>query len=160
MRPSDIFRAARRLEAEVVYVDYLQIAEPPDPKKKRYEQVGDISRALKEIARRLNVPVVACCQVGRQAEQQRDTRPHLAHLRESGNLENDADVVLLLWRPKDGIEDGALKYDAELAVAKNRKGITATVCLDWEPEITTFRCSGEPIYDDDGLDGNEHAWKA
>jgi len=147
IRPFDIQRAARRLRAEIIFVDYLQIVSPPDPKKKRYEQVGDISGQLKTIARELNVPVVACAQIGRQAEMGgKESRPMLSQLRESGNIEQDADVVLLLWRPKGGIHGKAdseysdQSWDADLIVGKNRKGTTPSLRLDWDGDTTTFTC--------------------
>ena len=145
IRPFDIRRAARRVGAEVVFVDYLQYVTPPDATKKRYEQVGDISRQLKTIARQMDVPVVACAQIGRQADQTKEARPKLSHLRESGNIESDADVVLLLWRPEKGI-DGTKDHfanehwDAELEVGKNRKGKVTRLRLDWDGETTTFAC--------------------
>lgn len=146
IRPFDVQRAARRLRAEIVFVDYLQIVTPPDPSKKRYEQVGDISGQLKTIARELHVPVVACAQIGRQADLGRESRPALAHLRESGNIEQDADVVALLWRPCGGIQGKTDSeycqehWDADLIVAKNRKGITPSLRLDWDGDTTTFTC--------------------
>ena len=145
IRPYDIQRAARRLHADLIVVDYLQIVTPPDSTKKRYEQVGEISRQLKIVARQMNVPVVACCQIGRQAEQGgKESRPMISHLRESGNIEQDADVVLLLWRPRDGIHGAAdskysgERWDADLMVAKNRKGVTPNIRLDWDGDTTTF----------------------
>ena len=145
IRPFDIRRAARRVGAEVVFVDYLQYVTPPDTTKRRYEQVGDISRQLKTIARQMDVPVVACAQIGRQADQTKETNPRLSHLRESGNIENDADVVLLLFRPKkgiDGTKDNFLgeHWGADLEVAKNRKGKTTWLRLDWDGDSTTFAC--------------------
>ncbi len=148
IRPFDIQRAARRFGAEIIFVDYLQIVSPPDVKKKRYEQVGDISRQLKTIARQMDVPVVACAQIGRQAEQRAETRPKLSDLRESGNIENDCDMALLLWRPEDGITgrkntpyDGD-KWDADLEVAKNRKGVRKRFRLTWSGDETRFSCFG------------------
>lgn len=149
IRPFDIQRAARRFGAEIVFVDYLQIVSAPDPKKKRYEQVGDISRQLKTIARQMDVPVVACAQIGRQAEQRAESRPKLSDLRESGNIENDCDMALLLWRPEDGIagkrgtpyEDQ--RWDAELDVAKNRKGLRKRFRLTWDGPRTRFACYGD-----------------
>ena len=148
IRPFDIQRAARRVGAEIIFVDYLQIVTAPDATKKRYEQVGDISRQLKIIAREMNIPVVACCQIGRQAEQGKESRPMLSQLRESGNLEQDADVVLLLWRPKHGIVSGETsgeqpkpdRWDADFIVAKNRKGTTPTIPLNWNGDATSFFC--------------------
>jgi replicative DNA helicase len=146
IRPFDIARAARRLQAGIVFADYLQIVTPPDATKKRYEQVGDISKQLKVVARQMNIPVVACCQINRQAEQAKEARPMLSQLRESGNIEQDADVVLLLWRPRDGIRGGTESkfageaWDADLIVAKNRKGVTPNIRLQWDGDATTFSC--------------------
>lgn len=154
IRPFDIARTARRCGAEIIFVDYLQIVSPPDASKRRYEQVGDISRQLKTIARQMNVPVVACAQIGRQAEQGKEDRPKLAHLRESGNIENDADVALLLWRPDDGIVGKAggryagERWDAELEVAKNRKGIRTRFRLNWNGTTTTFTDATPKVVDD------------
>ena len=148
IRPFDIQRAARRFDAEIVFVDYLQIVSPPDAKKKRYEQVGDISRQLKMIARQMDVPVVTCAQIGRQAENRTETRPKLSDLRESGNIENDCDMALLLWRPEGGIHgkkgtphDGE-EWDADLEVAKNRKGMRKRFRLVWHGDETRFSCYG------------------
>jgi replicative DNA helicase len=144
LRPSDIQTAARRTKANIVFVDYLQIITPPDKRKQRYEQVGDVSKELKQIARRLCIPVVVCAQIGRQAEKDKDPRPRLHHLRESGNIENDCDIAALLWRPEGGIEGAkgteyvGQKWAAELAVAKNRKGKTPVVRLNWDGERNMF----------------------
>jgi len=149
VRPADVQRAARRFQADVVFVDYLQIVTPPDTKKSRYEQIGDVSKALKLMARHLRVPVVACAQVGRQADQAKETRPRLSHLRESGNIENDCDVALLLWRPEGGIAgkrgtryEGE-HWDAEVCVAKNRRGPTKTLRLAWSGHRTLFTTHGQ-----------------
>lgn len=148
IRPFDIQRAARRIDAEIIFADYLQCITPPDGKKKRYEQVGDISRQLKIIARQMQIPVVACCQIGRQADQRTDSRPKLSDLRESGNIEQDADVVLMLYRPDEPIKapkgtpyEGET-WDAELDVAKNRKGVRRRFRLTWDGSRTAFSCYG------------------
>lgn len=162
IRPHDIRRAARRVKADVVFVDYLQIVTPPDGRKQRYEQVGEISKCLKEQAREMNIPVVACAQIGREAERdKRDPRPRLSQLRESGNLEADCDVAMLLYRPDPDPNDrdstGTVKraicdkhsndeYDAELHVAKNRKGPRALIRLDWDRDRTTFKSHGVPTH--------------
>ncbi len=146
IRPFDIGRAARRLRCEIVFIDYLQIVSPPDDSKagKRYEQVGAISRDLKQIAREMRVPVVALAQVGRQADQTREGRPRLSHLRESGSIEQDADAVCLLWRPEGGIGDQKDNWSAELAVEKNRHGPNARIRLDWDGPRTRFACHEIP----------------
>lgn len=148
IRPFDIGRAARRFNAEIIFADYLQIITAPDASKKRYEQVGDVSRELKVLARDLDVPVVACCQLGRQTEQRTDPRPRLSDLRESGNIEQDADVVFLLYRPDEPIKapkgtpyEGE-SWDAELDTAKNRKGVRRRFRLNWDGSRTLFSCYG------------------
>jgi len=157
IRPYDIRRAARRFDAEVIFVDYLQYVSPPDAKKKRYEQVGDISRQLKTIARQMQVPVVACAQIGRQAEATRgEMRPRLSHLRESGNIENDCDVALLLWRPENPIsakDRPGEEWDAEVEIAKNRKGETGRLRLLWSGKRTSFSCYGNRV--EAGIGGTE-----
>jgi replicative DNA helicase len=161
LRVNDIQRAARRVKAEIAFIDYLQKVKPPDQKEQRYIQVGDIAHGLKTMARRLNIPVVACAQLGRQAEQGKEARPRLSSLRESGNIENDADMVWLLWRPKAGVKDGEVTYDAGLEVAKNRKGVTGRYYLDWHPSTTTFISRGAVGFDDDGnLSEEDHGWQA
>ena len=167
IRPFDIQRGARRAKAELVLVDYLQYVTPPDATKKRYEQVGDISRQLKTMARQLDVPVIACAQIGRQAELGKEARPKLSHLRESGNIEQDADAVWLLWRPDKGIaakskdQDGD-RWDAEIDISKNRKGPNGIFRLDWCGELTTFTCHATPGYsefeDFSGSDSGADEW--
>jgi replicative DNA helicase len=149
LRPTDIQRAARRFKADVVFVDYLQYLKAPDLFKKRHEQVGDVSKGLKLVARQMGIPVIACAQIGRQAEQRKDTRPRLADLRESGSIEQDADCVCLLWRPEGGVSGKkgtryeGQRWDAELDVAKNRNGPTTRIQLDWCGPRTVFSCHGE-----------------
>lgn len=131
----------------MAFVDYLQIVTPPTPAGKRYEQVGAIAKALKVLAARLEIPIVACAQIGRQAMQTtKEMPPKLEHLRESGDIENHADVVLILWRPDAGIEGSGRyqgeKWDADLIVAKNRKGIRDRFRLTWDGDATTFSCYG------------------
>jgi replicative DNA helicase len=143
IRVSDIERSARRLKADIVFVDYLQIVTPSDKKAQRYEQVGGISSDLKQMSRRLNVPVIACCQLGRQVANEKSGAPRLHHLRESGNIEQDADVVLLLWRPESGVPTkNGDNADAGLEVAKNRKGVRTRILLDWDGDTTTFSDRG------------------
>src|SRR6185295_15763298 len=90
---------------KMVIIDYLQLIEPDNRRDPRQEQVAQISRRLKFLAKELNIPVVALAQVNRASEDRQDHRPRLADLRESGSLEQDADTVLLLHRP-DRYEPG------------------------------------------------------
>ncbi len=99
----DVRRAARRLKRDglaLVVVDYLQLLRPENACDPRHEQVATMSRRLKAFSRELKVPVLCLCQLNRQAE--KDDKPKLSHLRESGAIEQDADVVLLLHRPETG----------------------------------------------------------
>ena len=144
-RPYDIARSVRRIKPDVLIVDYLQIVIPDNARdKQRYQQVGDIVRSLRQIARTRNIPVLVLAQIGRGAERENDTPPEMRHLRESGDIEQDSDMILLLWRPKHGIpvgKDGGYQpWHAELEVAKNRKGWTGVIKLLWDGERTAFDC--------------------
>jgi len=102
-------------------VDYLQLLAPTDSKMPREQQVAEASRGLKSLAKELNLPVVVLSQLNRSSEKENRT-PKLADLRESGSIEQDADVVLMLARPKDADEKFQVAADsAELIVAKQRK---------------------------------------
>ena len=151
MRPYDIARAARQLHAEIVFVDYLQIVTPPDHKKNRYEQVGEITLQLRAIAREQKIPVVACAQIKRadnKGQTSTVSRPRMDQLRESGNIEQDTDVILLLWRPEGGIHSDSDAWAAEIEVAKNRLGVTEKFRLDWDPGRTLFSIHGSPIHEE------------
>ncbi len=140
LTPLDIQRAARKLNSQVIFVDYLQYVTPPDQTKQRYLQIADIARGLKSMAKDLDVPVVACAQVGRPTDKTKESRPRLSSLRESGDIENAADVVGILWRPTDGISSGNEQWDAELDIAKNRNGPTTRIRLNWNASRTLFDC--------------------
>lgn len=118
--------AARDRKLALVVVDYLQLLTPRDRRVPRHEQVGEISAGLKQVAREYGVCVVAMAQVNRASTQRHGGRPTLADLRESGSIEADADIVLLLHRPED---DGA---EVELIVAKNRAGPRGEVTLQMQ----------------------------
>jgi replicative DNA helicase len=157
IRAYDIARAARHCGAELIIVDYLQYVTAADKTMKRYEQVGQISRDLKAVARDLKVPVIACAQLNRQVDQSgKENRPRLSHLRESGDIENNADVVLLLFRPEGGITGktgskfAGQKWDADLDIAKNRNGRTDRLRLNWTPSFTRFECKDAPDIQQDG----------
>jgi len=141
---SDIRHAARRMKKkgglELVVVDYLTRLRPTDPRAARYLQVGQMSSQLKELARELDLPVLCLAQLNRESESSSDHVPRLAHLRESGDVEQDADVVMLLHRPEVfKREDPDLRGKAQLIVAKNRNGPIADFNLLWDAPSTTFR---------------------
>jgi len=125
---------------KIIFVDYIGLISPEDTKQPRHEQISQISRSLKALARELDIPVVALSQVGRQSE---GKAPTLADLRESGALEQDADVVLLLHRERvvDRDEDeheNSSVIKTELIVAKQRNGPTDTVNVAFIPHFTRF----------------------
>ena len=104
----------------------------------RQQEISDISRALKGVARELNVPVVALSQLSRAVEKRDDKRPMLSDLRESGAIEQDADVVMFIYRDDYYNKDTENKNMAELIIAKQRNGPIGTVNLVWMPEYTRF----------------------
>jgi len=142
-------RLKRRQNLGLLIIDYLQLIEPDNPKDSRQEQVARIARRLKGLARELNVPVLCVAQLNRQVEQGREIhRPRLSHLRESGAIEQDADVVMFVHReeyyytPKE-VEDmeregNRIKGVAEVIVAKQRNGPTDDIKLTWLPQYTKF----------------------
>lgn len=141
---TQVAAAARRLKARsglgLVVIDYLQLLSPGGeigPKASRQEQVADLSRRLKILARELDVPVLALSQLNREAERRKDNRPLMSDLRESGALEQDADMVLLLHRP-EYYDPNDQPGVAELIVAKNRNGATGTVRLAFQRHLMRF----------------------
>jgi replicative DNA helicase len=116
----------------MVAVDYLQLMPSARSRSNRQEEVAEISRGLKLLAKELRVPIVACCQLNREAERRQDKRPQLSDLRESGQLEQDSDVVLLLHR------DDANPSHAEVIVAKQRNGPTDRVRITFQHEQPRF----------------------
>lgn len=132
---------ARRLKIRsgirLVVIDYLQLIDPENRRDPRQEQVAQISRRLKHLARELEIPVVALAQVNRTSEDRQDHRPRLADLRESGSIEQDADTCLMLHRP--GRFDGSLEDNIiEVIVAKQRNGPTGEVTLAYLKQYMRF----------------------
>ena len=134
----------RRVEdLGLVVIDYLQLMQSAGGKQRysnenRQQVVSDISRALKIMAKELNVPVVCLSQLSRGPESRQDKRPMLSDLRESGAIEQDADIVMFLYRDDYYNEDSENHNLAECIIAKNRHGETRKVELQWLPEYTTF----------------------
>lgn len=119
---------SRRQDVGCLVVDYVQLLQGSDPSKSRQQVVGEFSRAMKLIAKEFHIPVIVLSQLNRKSEERMDKRPSIADLRESGDLEQDADVVLLLWRD-DRDED--TRGEVGVIVAKNRHGTTGDVSLAW-----------------------------
>ena len=122
----------------IIMIDYLQLMQGSRKSESRQQEISDISRSLKEIARELQVPVVALSQLSRAVEQRPDHRPMLSDLRESGAIEQDADVVMFLYRDDYYNHDTEKKDVAEVIIAKQRNGPIGPVELAWLPRYTKF----------------------
>ena len=122
----------------IVIIDYLQLMTGSGKSESRQNEISEISRSLKALARELNVPVVALSQLSRAVEQRPDHRPMLSDLRESGAIEQDADVVMFIYRDDYYNKDTEEKNIAEIIVAKQRNGPIGTVKLVWLPNYTKF----------------------
>ena len=133
---------ARRLQANqglgLLIIDYLQLIEPRNPQSNIVQQVSEISRSLKGLARELNVPVLALSQLSRAVEQRTPQRPRLSDLRESGSLEQDADVVLFIYREDKYRADPTNQGIAEIIIAKHRNGPVGSVKLYFNERIVSF----------------------
>ena len=143
---SEVAAAARRIlrregSLGLIVIDYLQLIEPDNSRDPRQEQVARIARRLKGLARDLDVPVLCLAQLNRQAEDSRDHRPRLSHLRESGAIEQDADVVMFIHREEyyhHGEDKQQYLGQAEVIISKQRNGPVGDVELVWEKEFTRF----------------------
>ncbi len=140
----DIRAKARRLKKErnlgLIIIDYLQLMRPPFKSERRDLEIAEISRSLKALAKELNIPIMALSQLNRMLEQRADKRPMLSDLRESGSLEQDADIVAFIYRDEvyNKEEDNPNKGKAEIIVAKNRNGATGTAPMHFLASYTRF----------------------
>lgn len=132
----------RRLKLEhnlgLIVIDYLQLMQGKSSSESRQQEISEISRSLKALAREINVPVVALSQLSRAPEMRADHRPILSDLRESGAIEQDADVVMFLYRDEYYHPDSEKKNIGEIIIAKQRNGPTGTVELVWLGQFTKF----------------------
>jgi len=140
--PLQLRTKCRRLHMEyrldLVIVDYLQLMSSGSRSENRVQEVSYISRNLKILARELNVPVVAAAQLSRAVEQRTDKRPVLSDLRESGSLEQDADIVMFIYRPEVYDDDPSKENIAEIIVAKHRNGPVGNVQLIFRKKLAKF----------------------
>ena len=159
---AEISGTARRIKRKhedlgLLVIDYLQLIQPDNASDPRHEQVARIARRLKGLARELRIPVLCLSQLNRQAEDSRDHIPKLSHLRESGAIEQDADVVMFVHREEyflHGEEKAAVEGEAQIIVAKQRNGPTDTVHLSWLKDFTRFEnraAERHSEFDDFGL---------
>jgi replicative DNA helicase len=145
-------RLKRRENLALVVVDYLQLIDADNSRDPRQEQVARIARRLKGLARELSIPVLCLAQLNRQVEATRDNRPQLSHLRESGAIEQDADIVMFVHREeyyKTSDEDREpVKGQADLMIKKQRNGPTGDLKLTWLHDFTRFENAQHTPYDE------------
>ncbi|MEM7020596.1 MAG: replicative DNA helicase [Pseudomonadota bacterium] len=153
LSPTDLRARARRLVREhgdlgLIVIDYLQLMQVPGNKESRATEVAEISRSLKALAKELSVPVVALSQLNRGLEQRPDKRPKMADLRESGGIEQDADLIAFIYRDEVYNEDSEDKGTAEIIIAKQRNGPIGTIRLTFLGQYTRFENFTEGFYDE------------
>ena len=140
--PMDILSKCRKLKREngldLIMIDYLQLMSMPNAKDNRSQEISDMTRALKIAARELDVPIILLSQLNRAVESRKDHTPMLSDLRESGSIEQDADIVMFINRPDKYADYQGEKDIAEIVIAKHRNGQTGTIKLKWRGEITSF----------------------
>ncbi|ORU89954.1 MAG: replicative DNA helicase [Cycloclasticus sp. symbiont of Poecilosclerida sp. M] len=143
LSPGDVRARARRLMKEhgqlsLIVLDYLQLMQSPSSSESRVAEISDISRSLKALAKELNVPVVALSQLNRNLEQRPNKRPVMSDLRESGSIEQDADVIIFIYRDEVYNEESPEKGMAEIIIGKQRNGPIGTCRLTFLGQYTRF----------------------
>jgi replicative DNA helicase len=131
-------RLKESLGLEMIVIDYLQLLTSGKKVESRQQEVSEFSRGIKLLAKELNIPVIAIAQLNRNSEQKADKKPEISHLRESGSLEQDADVVILLHRPDQGQKDHPRVGEAEIILAKQRNGPTGEFVALFQGQYSRF----------------------
>jgi len=151
MSPSEVRARARRIKREhglgLIVIDYLQLMQIPGSKEGRTAEISEISRSLKALAKELNCPVVALSQLNRSLEQRTDKRPMNSDLRESGAIEQDADVIMFIYRDEYYNEDSPDKGLAEIILGKQRNGPIGKIKLSFQGQYTKFNDLSHVDYD-------------
>jgi len=154
LTPGDLRARCRRLAREhglgLIVVDYLQLMQVPGTKENRATEISEISRSLKALAKELNCPVVALSQLNRSLEQRQDKRPVMSDLRESGAIEQDADIIMFIYRDEVYNEDSVDKGIAEIIIGKQRNGPIGTRKLRFFGEYTLFENLSHDTYSGGG----------
>jgi replicative DNA helicase len=147
---SEIEATARQVKHDhgctAIYLDYLQRIKHENPKLPKHEQVGDIAMRLKELARELNIPVVALAQVSRKVEERSDKRPEMGDIKDSGTIEQEADIILTLYRDDVYNKDSQDHGTCEVNFKKNRHGGTGMIRTAWTAPTMVFNDLGEMTF--------------
>ncbi|MDP9568925.1 UNVERIFIED_ORG: replicative DNA helicase [Kosakonia oryzae] len=154
LTPTEVRSRARRIAREhggigLIMIDYLQLMRVPSLSDNRTREIAEISRSLKALAKELQVPVVALSQLNRSLEQRADKRPVNSDLRESGSIEQDADLIMFIYRDEVYHENSDLKGIAEIIIGKQRNGPIGTVRLTFNGQWSRFDNYAGPQYDDE-----------
>ncbi|OGT19603.1 MAG: replicative DNA helicase [Gammaproteobacteria bacterium RBG_16_57_12] len=153
LTPNELRARARRLAREhglgMIVIDYLQLMQVPGTKENRATEISEISRSLKALAKELNVPVIALSQLNRSLEQRPNKRPVMSDLRESGAIEQDADVIVFIYRDEVYNQESPDKGTAEVIVGKQRNGPIGTVRLTFLGQYTRFENFAGTRYEDE-----------
>ena len=154
LTPTDLRARARRLKREhnlgMIVIDYLQLMQVPGNKENRATEISEISRSLKALAKELQVPVVALSQLNRSLEQRPNKRPVMSDLRESGAIEQDADLIVFIYRDEVYNDESPDKGTAEIIIGKQRNGPIGTVRLTFLGQYTRFENYIQTVYSSEG----------
>ena len=166
LTPAELRARCRRISREhgldLVVIDYLQLMQVPGSKENRNAEISEISRSLKAMAKELNVPVIALSQLNRAVDSRTEKRPNMSDLRDSGSLEQDADIVIFIFREYayDEFKDTADPGVAEILLKKHRNGETGKFKLAWRGQYTRFdNYVPDPLAVDNTVVGNPSSWE-
>ena len=154
LTPTELRSRARRVAREsgglsMIMIDYLQLMRVPGMQDNRTQEISEISRSLKALAKELNVPVVALSQLNRSLEQRADKRPINSDLRESGAIEQDADLIMFIYRDEVYNPESNRKGIAEIILGKQRNGPIGSVSLTFQGQFSRFDNYAGPAFDDE-----------